>query len=259
MENEAMAMAADEMQPMMEKAPSEKAMSQKAMSEKAMSQKAMSEKAMEEMQMSERHSTKASEDDINENDYCRCMCCLCHCSDPSYADLTCLGCFPVKCGIITVGLFAIALTVLIFAETFTMLMSDTIAWWYVGVSVLLQIPLIIGLIFFLNFFGEDNNDTRKKLDTASMLAIISFSLQIVWNISYFWGLYRQNNITIGQEDSINFTVTKKQYLFWSTFFYLLVIFAYGYFICVCRRYWYRLKPSNSDNKDEDDMEKNKNN
>jgi len=183
--------------------------------------------------------------------YCVCCCCLCHCSEKEYRDLSCFGCFPVKCGIYGIGLLTIFLTICIFLETFMFLLSDHVAWWFVVVSLLLQIPLIIGLIFFLNFFGEDCESTRAKLDPACILVLVSFFLQVSWNIGYFWGLYRQQLITVGNEEAFQYTVNKKQYLFWTTFGYLVFAFAYGYFICVVRRYWYRLKPAKSEN---DDME-----
>lgn len=133
------------------------------------------------------------------------------------------------------------LTVLIFVETFMMLMSEHIAWWFVLVSIALQIPLIIGLIFFLNFFGEDTEATRGKLKAACILAIVSFGLQTAWNVGYFWGLYKQQNITVGNEETFTFSCSKKMYMFWTTFFYLWASFAFGYFICVVGRYSYRLR------------------
>jgi heme/copper-type cytochrome/quinol oxidase subunit 4 len=202
---------------------------------------------------SERLSTRAPEEESEEERYCACCCCLCHCSDREYRDLSCCGCFPVKCGIYAIGILAVFLTVLIFAETFMMLMSEHIAWWYVLVSILLQIPLIIGLIFFLNFFGEDSDSTRGKLRAACILAIVSFGLQVAWNVGYFWGLYKQQNITIGNEEALGtFTTSKKMYLFWTTFFYLWASFAFGYFICVVGRYSYRLRNKEDETPKEDE-------
>ena len=243
---------ADETQPMMaaeKSAPaSEKPKSEKPKSEKAKSSSSSSSSS------SSCKSTEASEEEREEDKYCACCCCLCHCSEREYRDLSCCGCFPVKCGIYSIGILAVALTVLIFVETFMMLMSEHIAWWYVGVSVLLQIPLIIGLIFFLNFFGEDTEATRGKLRAACILAIVSFCLQTIWNIGYFWGLYKQQNITIGNEEApFTWTVSKKQYLFWTSYFYAWATFAFGYFICVVGRYSYRLR-NKEDEKKEDEKE-----
>lgn len=256
-------MAADEMQPMMENMEAmeameepEKMMSEKAMSEKAKSEKKMSEKAMSEQM--ERQSTAASEESEDER-FCSCCCCLCDCSERGWRDLTFLGCFPVKCGIYAIGILAVFVTIAIFVETFMMLLSEHIAWWYVLVSILLQIPLIIGLIFFLNFFGEDSDPTRSKLKSALILAEVSFSLQVTWNIGYFWGLYKQQLIILGNEDAMfTYTINKKMYLFWSSLIYAWVAFFFGYSICVVSRYAYRRRNKEEDNNDMmgDDMENN---
>lgn len=257
MEGEAPAeMMAAEEQPMMmeeEKPQSDKPKSEKAMSEKAMSEKAMSQMEVAAIAAAEVATAAPEEEESEDQRYCIFCCCLCHCSDREYRDLTCLGCFPVKCGIYAIGLLAVFLTVLIFAETFMMLMSEHIAWWFVLVSLLLQIPLIIGLIFFLNFFGEDSAATRGKLRSACIMAIVSFSLQVGWNIGYFWGLFRQQNITIGNDESFTFTTSKKQYLFWTTFFYLWASFAFGYFICVVGRYAYRLRDREEEKNEDEEM------
>lgn len=201
--------------------------------------------------MSEKQSTQAPEEEPEELKFCACCCCLCHCSEREYRDLTCCGCFPVKCGIYAIGILAIVLTGVIFVETFMMLMAEHIAWWFVLVSVLLQIPLIIGLIFFLSFFGGDTESSRGKLRTACILAIVSFSLQIGWNIIYFWIIFKPANITIGNDEApFQMTYSKKIYLFWTSFFYLWAIFAFGYFICVVGRYSYRLRNKEDDKKEE---------
>lgn len=185
-------------------------------------------------------STKHSERE--EDPVCPCCCCVCQCTETEYKDLTCCGCFPVKCGIYAIGIFAVMLCICIFAETFMMLLSDHITWWFVLVSVLIQIPLILGLVFFLNWFGDDSATNRGKLDVACYLGIISFVLQVVWNVAYFWGMYKQQQITLGNDETwYSYTTHKKTYLFWSTFIYVWIVFAYGYFICVSRRYWYRLR------------------
>jgi hypothetical protein len=236
-------MAADEMQPMME----ENNMMMAEEPEKMASEKPASEKAMSEN--NDRQSTAASEENEEER-FCSCCCCLCDCSERLWRDLSCFGCFPIKCGIYAIGLFAVFFTLVIFVETFMMLLSEHIAWWYVLVSVLLQIPLLIGLIFFLNFFGEDTDSTRGKLRSALILAEVSFALQVAWNIGYFWGLYRQQLIILGNEDSMfTYTINKKMYLFWTSFIYVWVAFFFGYSICVVGRYDYRRR-----NRDEDNME-----
>lgn len=132
-------------------------------------------------------------------------------------------------------------------------MSEHIAWWFVLVSILIQIPLIIGLIFFLNWFGEDSKSTRGKLRAALILALVSFGVQVAWNIGYFWGLFKQQNITIGNDEAFTYTCSKKMYLFWSTFLYLWTAFAFGYYICVVGRYDHR-RENDKDKGEEDQPE-----
>jgi hypothetical protein len=196
-------------------------------------------------------STKAN-DEIDETEYCNCCCCLCHCSTHETRDLTCLGCFPIKCALVIIGLLAVLLTIFIISENFLFIMSDSVAWWYVLISVLLQIPLIIGLFFFFNFFGNDTDSSRGRFDTGCMLAVISYSLQGVWQLVYFLAFYKEDEIILGANSPWAHVTSKKMYLFWSSLFYLIILFAFGYFICVSRRYWYRLHPKE---KKEEDMEK----
>lgn len=180
-------------------------------------------------------------DDIDEDEYCRCCCCLCACSKKETEDLSCFGCIPVKCGIYCIALFGLFLTLFIFAETFTHFISEYIAWWYVLICILLQIPLIIGTIFFLNWIGEDSYSTRGKLRSACILTIVSYSLQSIWSIIYFLAIFKRDSIVIAPETKFAFTCNKKIYLFWVCFFTVWVNFSFGYFICVTGRYTHRLR------------------
>ena len=195
-------------------------------------------------------------DDIEEEEYCRFCCCLCACSKKEYEDLTCCGCFPIKCGIYCISLLALFLCLFIFAETFTHFISDYIAWWYVLVCILLQIPLLIGTVFFLNWTGDDTYSTRGKLRSACILTIISYSVQSIWSIIYFQAIYKKDNIVIAPETKFAFTCNKRQYLFWTCFFAVWVNFSFGYFICVVGRYNYRLRDKTPK---EDDNNENKEN
>ena len=42
--------------------------------------------------------------------YGDCCCCHCVCANNKTQDLKCLGCFPIKCGIIGIGIFTLCLT-----------------------------------------------------------------------------------------------------------------------------------------------------
>merc|ERR1712167_131193 len=51
-------------------------------------------------------------------DRCNCCCCFCNCSNRYTRDLSCFGCFPLKCGIICIGLFTIVLNFCLYVEVF---------------------------------------------------------------------------------------------------------------------------------------------
>ena len=43
-----------------------------------------------------------------------CCCCICQCSTQETKDLSCCACFPIKCGLVTIGIVYIVLTVALF-------------------------------------------------------------------------------------------------------------------------------------------------
>lgn len=55
--------------------------------------------------------TEASADDPEPKDNLEaCCCCLCVCSNNFTEDRSCCGCFPIKCGVVTIGIFTYILT-----------------------------------------------------------------------------------------------------------------------------------------------------
>jgi hypothetical protein len=76
-----------------------------------------------------------------------CCCCICQCSRPETKDLTCFGCFPIKCGIVAIGILTCGLIISSFTEIFYFILNDFIHWWYVLVAVILLIPAIISVTF----------------------------------------------------------------------------------------------------------------
>jgi len=164
-----------------------------------------------------------------------CCCCICHCSRPETVNLSCFGCFPIKCGIVSIGILTLFLILSSLAEIFAMLLNEGIHWWYVLVALLLLIPTILAASFLTAFFNTDNGARRAKLRSACILVIISFSLLAVWNIIYFQCWYKGENVSMGQSD-FKYTQTKKQYVFWSVFTSLVIDGFYAYFICVVCHY-----------------------
>merc|ERR1712096_278217 len=72
-----------------------------------------------------------------------CCCCICHCSVEKTENLSCFGCFPIKCGIICIGILTLFLIVTSFCEIFYMLLNEYIHWWYVLVALILLVPTIL--------------------------------------------------------------------------------------------------------------------
>ena len=96
---------------------------------------------------------KTLEDLTEEEQGCLCCCCICHCSVKETVHLKCFGCFPVKCGVVCIGIFTIALFIAILAEVFYCLLNESYDWWYVLVGVILLVPYFIGVTFFITFFA----------------------------------------------------------------------------------------------------------
>jgi hypothetical protein len=164
-----------------------------------------------------------------------CCCCICHCSRPETVHLSCFGCFPIKCGIVAIGILTLFLILSSYVEIFYMLLNDGIHWWYVLVSLVLLIPLLIAASFLTAFFNTDNGFRRGTLRVACIFVIISYTLLAIWNICYFQFWYKHPNVIMGQ-GAFEFTQTKKQYVFWSVATSITIVGFYAYFICVVARY-----------------------
>ena len=165
-----------------------------------------------------------------------CCCCICECSRPETRYLTCFGCFPIKCGIISTAILTLFLILSSFLEIFYFILSDTIHWWFVLVAVLLLVPAIIGCCFLVNFFNRDSHAARGRVRVAYIFVIISYSLLAVWNIIYFNAWYKSGEVVAGGQETGYYRLTKKQYLFWSLFLTAVIDSLYAYFICVIARY-----------------------
>merc|ERR1711934_368422 len=195
------------------------------------------------------HPNQNDEDHVK--DRCHCCCCFCNCSNKRTRDLSCFGCFPIKCAIILIGLLTITLNFCLYVEVFYCLMSDTIAWWYVLVGVVLLIPLFLASTFFILFFADEDDNSRGKLATACILSICSLVLLQAWNLTYFLSWYKSNQIYFGTP-RLGYTFsTKKAFLFWNLFITAWIVAFYGYWLCVCRRYKYALRPKEPEAKSDD--------
>merc|ERR1712227_718388 len=156
---------------------------------------------------------------------CLCCCCICHCSVKETKDLACCGCFPIKCGVVTIGILTILLFAAIFVEVFYCLLNEQFAWWYVLVAVILLVPFFIG----------------------------------AWNTCYLLWCYKYEDVSIGSPDQGYYKQTKKSFIVWSLFLATAISFLWAYFLCVCRTYSNSLKsPEQLEKERLEQIEKDKN-
>ena len=170
-----------------------------------------------------------------------CCCCICQCSDDRTKNLSCFGCFPIKCGIVSTGILTLLLILSSFIEIFYFILNDYIHWWFVLIAVLLLVPAIIGACFLVKFFNSDNHSTRGRVRDSYIFVIISYSTLAVWNIIYFNAWYKNGEVVAGGEQTGYYRLSKKQYLFWSLFITVIIDCFYAYFICVIAHYRHALK------------------
>jgi hypothetical protein len=112
----------------------------------------LKEEEKEEDKEEEKEEEEKEEDRIEDH---MCCCCICHCQDEKSRPHSCCGCFPIKCGLITIGIFTLLITLALFIEVFYCLLNEYIHWWYVPVAVLCLCPLIVAAVFVIRFFTKD--------------------------------------------------------------------------------------------------------
>jgi Ca2+/Na+ antiporter len=193
---------------------------------------------------------KLTLDELTEQEEgCLCCCCICHCSVKETKDLGCCGCFPIKCGVVTIGITTIALFTAIFAEVFYCLLNDQFAWWYVLVAVILLVPFFIGVCFFISYYAEDTDSSRSKLFVSCQFVIYSSCALGIWNTCYLLWCYKYEDVSIGSPDQGYYKQTKKSFIVWSLFLATAISFLWAYFLCVCRNYSQALKSDEQKEKD----------
>ena len=165
-----------------------------------------------------------------------CCCCLCRCQGDLDKPFSCCGCFPIKCGLVGIGIFTILITLALFTEVFWTLLNEYIHWWYVPVACVCLIPIVVATVFCIRFFTKDQKASRTKMWIAMMLCIISFVLLAAWNLIYFQYCYKYDIVYVGV-DGFGYTMqTKKGVMVWSLFLGFVFSFIWAYFLCVATTY-----------------------
>merc|ERR1711939_259556 len=175
-------------------------------------------------------------------------------------DVTCCGCFPIKCGIMTGGIFSFLLTITLCVYNFFFILNEYVAWYFPVVVLALLIPLVIATFFWVVWFTKDDVGARGKLGPACQLTIISLALSCIWTLCYFIYLYKRESVYTGYGDPEVFVgyhkTPKKVYIFCVLAETLVLIAFYAYFMCICERYYDKMlhveeKPAEDEKKAED--------
>jgi len=187
-----------------------------------------------------------------------CCCCLCACSNEYTKDSSCCGCFPIKCGILSIGVFTLLLTIYMVTMNFFLILNEYIHWYFPVVIIVLLAPMCVGSSFFVVFFTKDTASSRGKLFTACMFGIISTALIALWIVCYYVFIYKNDTVFTGQGDPQSNTyskMSKKFYLFVVLAETTALCIAYSYFICVTNRYADNMKGKEEEEAKEEMMEK----
>jgi len=188
----------------------------------------------------DKQSTQSSGDDPTPKDILSpCCCCLCVCSNEFTEDRSCCGCFPIKCGVVTIGIFTFILTLVLVCWNFFLFLNDYIHWWFTFIVLLLYIPLILGAAFFVCWFTEDTKGTRTMIMTSCILIIVSLVLVVSWYLIYFIWIYKRDGFYQGMGDPSTNVYTKsnkKTFLFTFLGETVGLLALYSYFLCVTTSY-----------------------
>lgn len=169
-----------------------------------------------------------------------CCCFVCNLTPKKTKDLTCCCMVPIRCGVVLIGLLTIALLLFLFVDVGYGLLNEYVHWSWVLVGVLLLVPLIVAVSFFIVFFSRETKASRGRLFVACQLAIISVSLLAIWNTVYYYYFYKQEFVLTGTSDVGYVKLTKKQFIVTQLYLMTIVDFLYAYFICVTRSYSNRM-------------------
>ena len=180
-----------------------------------------------------------------------CCCCLCQCTDSRVKDLSCCCFFPIRCGVLFIGCFILAITLFVFLEIFYELLNDDIHWWYVLVGVVLASTLIIASSFTVVFFTKDTDSSRSNMRVACILVIIGVSLVAIWSACYFIWLYKKDSVTTGN-DGVGFVkATRKQEVVITLYIACCIDALFAYFLCVVGQYIEAMKEEEPEEKMEE--------
>lgn len=168
-----------------------------------------------------------------------CCCCECVCANEFTKESSCCGCFPIKCGVVAIGIFTVIITAIFFVWYFFLFLNEYIHWWYVLVCLFLLCPILVGSSFVISWFTMDTRTTRTMLYTSQILALVSVFLLACWNLIYFVFIYKKDKFFAGMGDIPSNVYTqqnKKNFLFTMLAETVILLCFFGYFLCVTAAY-----------------------
>jgi hypothetical protein len=152
-----------------DEAPAEDAGAEEKKSEKPKSEKSKKSEEKKSEKSEKKEEEKKEED--GEDPYAEpllepCCCCDCVCSNEFTKESSCCGCFPIKCGAVTIGIVTVFVTTILFVWYFFLFLNEYIHWWYVLVCLFLLCPILVGSSFIISWFTSDTRTTRTMLYTS---------------------------------------------------------------------------------------------
>ena len=87
-----------------------------------------------------------------------------------------------------------ALTILLFLSRFLTIIFDFgniyFDWWFNFVNLLLLIPIVVALVFYISFWLEDTKESRQKLWIGLLCVVGALLLLCLWAIIYVSAVYK---------------------------------------------------------------------
>ena len=194
------------------------------------------------------------------------------CHDPTSRDESCYCCCPLRAGIYTIG----ALTILLFCSRLFTIIFDFgniyFDWWFNFVNMLLIIPILVAIVFYISFWLEDTKESREKLWIGMILVVGSVFVLALWAIIYVSAVYKYQYVYLGSGPEEEYQRQSKMYsnymdeekggyILAECFWFLIEGCLFGYFAYVCYKfeesYFPADEPEEETKKEEGEGDKNK--
>ena len=93
------------------------------------------------------------------------------------------------------------LTILLFLSRFITIIFDFgniyFDWWFNFLNLLLLIPIIVAIVFYINFWLEDTKESRQKLWIGMLMVVGAVFILALWAIIYVVAVYKYNYVYLG--------------------------------------------------------------